>query len=356
MSGFSKGGLDPRDPALFLHDLDPGAGRAGFVRTDRASLSAAPFLDHRWRVAEGADATLPLTELPAVAAEPPAIDFIWHSSFCASTLLATCLDSPGRCLALKEPRALVILAAMKRSGRLDPGGNLSKAVFGLLGRRFEPNERILVKPSDSANTLIAEAAALTRGRMLLLYSDCESFVLSIAGQGRAGFAHVRERFRSLAADGHPAGRWPAADLLRLTDLELTALVWRMQMDALEAASLRLGERALSLDCRVLLEDPGAVLPRIDEFFGLGLGHGRLGQAVAGPLFRRDAKHPGRTVDARARDAERAELRAHLGPDLPAVLRAMEDVFQRPPRLARPLATAAANRSPTLGVEVAAPAA
>ncbi|MGZ3343412.1 MAG: hypothetical protein ACXU82_02190 [Caulobacteraceae bacterium] len=356
MCGFPKGGFDPRDPALFLHDLDPGAGRAGFVRTDRASLSAAPFLDHRWRAAKGADVTAPLAELQAADAEPPTIDFIWHTSYCASTLLATCLDSPGRRLALKEPRALVILAAMKRSGHLAQAGDLAKAVFGLLGRRFEPDERILVKPSDGANTLIAEAAALTRGRMLLLYSDCESFVLSMARRGRAGFTHVRERFRSLAADGHPAGRWPAADLLRLTDLELAALVWRMQMDALEAASLRLGDRALSLDCRALLEHPGAVLPRIDEFFGLGLGRERLGEVVAGPLFRRDAKEPGQPFDVRARDTERAELRAHLGPDLPAVLRAMEDAFSRPPRLARPLATSAEGRSPTVGMDVAVPAA
>jgi hypothetical protein len=357
MSGFPKGGFDPRDPTLFLHDLDPGARSAGFVRTDRAALSAAPFLDHRWRAANGADATAAFAELHLAGAEPPRIDFIWHTSHCASTLLATCLDSPGRCLALKEPRALVILAALKRSGHHAQAAELARSVFGLLGRRFQPDERILIKPSDSANTLVAEAAALTQGRSLLLYSDCESFVLSMARQGRAGFAHVRERFRSLAADGHPVGRWPAADLLRLTDLELAALVWRMQMDALETASIRLGDRALSLDCRVLLDDPASVLPRIDAFFGMGLGRGRLGDVAAGPLFRRDAKRPNQAFDARARESERAELRAHLGPDLLAVLRAMQDAFPRPPRLAAPVATATPGGSaPSMAVGLAVPAA
>jgi hypothetical protein len=353
MSGFKKGGFDPRDPALFLHHVDPGAGRAGFVRTNRANLSAEPFLDQRWRAPEGVDATLPLAELRAAAGETPHMDFIWHTSFCASTLLSACLDAPGQCLALKEPGVLVTLATMKRNGRLD--GELARAAFGLLGRRFDPEERILVKPSNAANTLIAEAAAVTRGRMLLLYSDCESFVLSMAGRGRTGFAYVRDAFRILAADGHPAGRWPAAELLRLTDLELAALFWRMQMDAMEAAAARLGDRARALDCRQLLEDPEEVLSGIDEFFSLGLGRERLETVVSGPLFRRDAKRPGQAFDARTRSEERARLRAQLGPDLSAVARSMAAVFPRPPKLAQPLVPKSVSHAKTGGLE-AAPAA
>ena len=354
MLGLSQDGIDPRDPHLFLHDVDLNTGRAGFVQTGRADLSAEPFLDHRWRTPDKVDATLSLAQLPAAGDPWPRINFIWHTSFCASTLLAACLDSPGRCLALKEPRALVLLAAMKRSGRFD--GGLARAVFGLLGRRFDRDEQILIKPSNDANALIADAADLTQGRMLLLYSDCESFVLSMARQGRAGFAYVRDLFRSLAADGHDAARWPAAELLRLTDLELAALVWRMQMDAMEAASARLGDRARSLDCRALLEDPATVLPLVDDFLGLGLGRRRLGEVADGPLFRRDAKRPGQAFDSRARDQERAQLSAYLSADLPGVLKSIEEAFPRPPKLAPPLAVAAPKRSRPSAAGIAAPAA
>jgi hypothetical protein len=353
MLGFAQDGIDPRDPRLFLHDIDLNTGRAGFVRTGRAALAAEPFLDHRWRAPERVDATVSLAQLPAAGEPPPRVNFIWHTSYCASTLLAASLDTPGRCLALKEPRVLVLLAAMKRSGRLDAG--LAKAAFSLLGRGFDRDEQVLIKPSNGANNLIAEAAALTRGRMLLLYADCESFVLSMARQGRTGFAYVRELFRSLAADGHPAAHWPAAELLRLTDLELAALVWRMQMDAMEAASVRLGDRARSLDCRVLQEDPDQVLTRLDEFFGLGLGRERVLEVIDGPLFRRDAKRPGKVFDSHARTEQRAALRAHLGNDLPAVLRSMEEVFPRPPRLAPPLAVAP-RRRPSADAGVSLPAA
>lgn len=336
MSGLPPKGSDLRDPGLFLHDIDLGSGQGRFVRSDRATLSAEPFLDHRWRAADQADTVLPLTGLQVAMPGPPRLDFIWHTSLCASTLLSTCLDSPGRCLALKEPRSLVILADLKRSGQLARNPDLAKSVFASLARRFEPDEHILVKPSNGANTLMIEAAAHTRGRAILLYSDCESFILSVARKGGAGFAYVRELFTTLAADGHPITRWSPADLLRLTDLQLAAVVWRMQMDMLEVASGRLGERARSLDCRVFLEDPGWVLPRIDDFLGLGVGRERLDAVVNGPLLERDAKQPGQGFDARRRADEQARLRAQFGADLDAVLRSTEALFPRPPKLAPPL--------------------
>ena len=353
MTSLSPQGFDLHDSEWFLHDIDPVSVRAGFVRADRESLSATPFLDHRWRPADRVDATLPLASLP-VPTEAPRLSFIWHTSFCASTLLATALDSPGRCLSLKEPRALVILAAMKRNGDLGPGASLAKSAFGLMARRFAEDEHILIKPSNGANALIPEAAALTRGRMLLLYSDCESFVLSMARQGRSGFAYVRERFASLTADGHPISRWPVSHLLRLTDLELTALVWRMEMDVLEAASQGLGDRARSLDCRLLLDDPGLVLTKADDFLDLGIGRERLSLAAHGSLLQRDAKNPSQAYDARSKAEEKARLRAMIGPDLPEVVRLIEQVFPRPAKLAPPLVGKAADRGPFADLVAASP--
>jgi hypothetical protein len=323
------------DPRWFLDGLDPASGQASFVLTDRAALSAEPFLDHRWRRQGETRVDVPLSGLGAISAEPATLSFIWHTSFCASTLLAACLDAAGGCLALREPRVLVIMAALKRSGQLrDPV--LARAVFTLLARRFSPGEQVLIKPSNSANTLIAEAAVLTKGPMLLLYSDCESFLISMARKGAAGFSYVRELFMTLAADGHPAGRWPAEQLFKLTDLQMAALVWRMQMEGLEAASKTLGGRARSLDCRRFLDDPGPVLCALDDFLGLSLGRETTLQAPAGPLFTRDVKHPGESFDPEARAGEGRRLRARLGPDIDAVLASMAQAFPHPPKLAPPL--------------------
>jgi hypothetical protein len=248
----------------------------------------------------------------------------------------------------------VQLADMKRRGLLHADPAAAGAVFGLLARRFDEDERILVKPSNGANSLIPEAAAVTTGPMLMLYSSCESFLLSMAKQGGAGFTFVRNLFGSLASE-HPVGAWPVPTLLSLTDLQLAALVWRMQMDILEAASAGLGCRARSLDCRLFLEDPGYVLTKLDAFLGLNLGPERLDAVVNGPLFNRDVKHPGRTYDSRSRAAAESRVRAQLGSDLPAVLRWIEAVFPAPPRLATPLIGPAPNSGRSEGF-VAAPAA
>jgi hypothetical protein len=335
MLAVSESSVELGDPRWFLDGLDAASGQGSFVLTDRAALSAEPFLDHRWGRPGEAPVLVPLSELGEIGQEPAPLSFIWHTSFCASTLLAACLDTPGRCLALKEPRVLVIMAALKRSGRLrDP--LVARAVFSLLARRFQPNEQVLIKPSNGANTLIAEAAALTKGPMLLLYSDCESFLVSMARKGAAGFGYVRELFMSLAADGHPAGRWPTHELFKLTDLQMAALVWRMQMDGLEAASAHLGGRARSLDCRSFLDNPGPVLGALDDFLGLGLGREATRQTLAGPLFTRDAKQPGGSFDAKARAEEGRLLRAQFGSDIDAVLASTAEAFPNPPKLAPPL--------------------
>jgi hypothetical protein len=60
------------------------------------------------------------------------------------------------------------------------------------------------------------------------------------------------------------------------------------------------------------------------------------QAFPPNKFSRHAKHPGQAFDARARADRAAQLRAHLGSDLPAALQAMEATFPHPLTLADPL--------------------
>lgn len=335
MSGGAALARKLSDADWFLDNLDFEAGRASFVQTDRASLASEPFLDHRWAHEGAAGFQVPLSELLAIDHGPAPLSFIWHTSYCASTLLASCLDAEGRCLALKEPRVLVLLAALKRTaGRIDPA--LARAVFSLLARRFRPDEQILIKPSNGANTLMVEAAAMTSGRMLLLHSDCESYLVSMARQGGQGFSLVREMFLCLASDGHPAGRWPPAHVLKLTDLQLAGLVWRMQMDALEAASQRLGDRARSLDFRRFLADPGPTLRAADDFLGLHLGPARIEERVNGPLFTHNAKQPLDRFDRQARADEDQHWRTRIRREIDAVIEMTHAAFPRAPKLAPPL--------------------
>jgi hypothetical protein len=284
-----KSAPDLADPAWFLDHLDIESGQARFVKVDRDQLSRQAFLDPRWSRQGLAAAAVAGSALDAPPSERPRLNFVWHTSFCCSTVLAALLDRPGLNLSLKEPRALVDLADLKRrqQGLKRPG--LARSVLGLYGRRFSPGEQILIKPSNFANNLILDAAQMTDGRMLMLYSSCRSFLISILKAGESRRSYVRELFVSLAADGHCEADWPMPTLLRLSDLHMAALVWRMQMRAMQTAMASLGDRAASLDGDMFLERPREALTALDGFFRLGFGADAIQDLTNGPRLGRDVK-------------------------------------------------------------------
>jgi hypothetical protein len=306
--------LDLDDPAWFLEELDLRTGMARFVRAGRQALAAQPFLDQNWNRSGLATAEIAWSELPPPRARPR-LGLIWHTSFCCSTLIASLLDAPGRCLALKEPRALVDLADLQRLGDLAREPELAARVLGLLARRFAPPEAVVVKPSNGANALMLTAAAEADGPVLLLHSPCADFVVSVAKAGEPLRAYVRTLMLTLLASQPYGARFSLPDLVRLTDLQVAALAWQLQMADLNRTAQTLGRRCRSLVSTAFLASPEAALNALDGFFGLGLGPDAVAERVNGPAFTRNAKS-GRGVfdgDARA-EAARTAIAA-LGADL-----------------------------------------
>ena len=304
------------DPAWFLDDLDLTTGLAQFIRVDRDTVGGQPFLDPRWR-RDGLDRTnLPGAALDLQPARPPRLNFIWHTSYCCSTVLAAALDRPGHNLSLKEPQALVGLANLKRGqqGALKRPG-LARAVFALMARRFDPDEQVLIKPSNYANNLLPEAAAMTDGRHLMLYSTCRRFLVSILKRGEDLRSYPRELFVSLANDGHPQANWPMKTLLSLTDLQMAALVWHMQIAEMRRALAALGDRACSLDGDVFLAQPAAALDALSRFLGLDLTSGReVEDLLAG-----DVKTGAAGAGKAARDAEAERVEQAFGSKLDQII-------------------------------------
>jgi len=156
-STFSGPGADTasllRDPAWFLDGLDLRKNVAVLTRTTRDALSAGVFLDHRWDRQGAPRAPVPISALRALPGNArPAV--LWHTAFCCSTLIADLLDAPGACLALKEPVALVELAAARRAGAPVADDRLAQAVFARLAQSPSPTERVVIKPSNGANALV----------------------------------------------------------------------------------------------------------------------------------------------------------------------------------------------------------
>lgn len=314
-----------RDPHWFVEDYDPLGNTFSVVRTDRETLGEQAFLDNRWNRTAAEHRKLPVAAT-AGAFDPaarPNLNFIWHSSYCCSTLLAAALDWPGCNLSLREPLAMVPIADAVRAARHSAKpvpARLAELAFQLLARRFAPDEGVTVKPSNFANVLVQDAARASRGKMLFLYSDLESFLISIAKSGVQLRKYARRLFGNIAGDSGGPLPWAPQQIFQMTDLEIAALAWHLQIAEFRRGFAALGEgRAASLDCDALLADPAGTLARLDVFFGLGLGAARLAEVAAGPLFRRHAKNPAHPYDARRRQDENAAVRQFFGADLQRII-------------------------------------
>lgn len=296
--------LDLDDPAWFLETLDLRTGMARFVRAGREALAAEPFLDPKWDRTGLDAAEIAWSALPQPR-ERPRLGMIWHTSFCCSTLIAGLLDRPGKCLALKEPRALVDLADLKRRGDLGRTPDLTARVLGLFARRFAPGEAVVIKPSNAANALVLPAAAQADGPILLLHSPIDDFIVSVAKAGEPLRAYVRTLMLTLLAD-QPHARFGLAELARMTDLQVAALAWQLQMAALARAATALGDRCRTLDSSVFLADPEAALEALAPLFGL--------DTVPDAALAHDPK-TGRPYDPAARAESARAAVAALGADL-----------------------------------------
>lgn len=325
------------DPRWFVEDYDPQQQALSFVRADREALAHEPFLDARW-IREGMERrAFPLGAVAAAmpAAAAPRLNVVWHTSFCGSTLIAEALDLPGRNLSLREPFVLVPVADAKRAALqtnkpLPP--RLSDVVFRLLGRSTIEGERVTVKPSNIANVLIAEAARETQGQVLFLYSDLENFLISIEKGGVSLRKYARRLFGNIAGDRGTPLRWQARDIFQMTDLEIAAIAWHMQIELFRREAEALGAgRVASLDNAAFLADPAGMLAALDRFFGLGLGADHVARVMDGPLLKRHAKERGQAFDAETRRAQSDAVRQRMGDDLERVVEWSYRAFPQNPR-------------------------
>lgn len=331
-----------RDASWLADNFDPQARSVSFVHLDRARLSGTPFLDQRLDRSGAGQAAASFDALePALPPAPAQLNFIWHTAFCCSTLIAHALNAPGRNLSLREPAITMTLAAAKRGGWFSPqhlGDRLPSTVFRLLARRFAESEQVLIKPTNTVNTLVADAARLTNGKMLFLYSDCRSFITSIAKKKLDGHIFARKLFTIFASDGDPLGKLPPQQLFEMSDLQIAALVWQMQIGHFRRAMAALGNRAVSLDCASFLADPAGVLARLDRFFEFGLGPDHIESVVNGPLLTRNAKDENQSYSADTRRSETEAVAELIGPDLDRIIEWSYQAAPETPR-GRPLPNA-----------------
>ena len=316
------------DPEWLPHTFGPDGSELTFVRVPRAEHDRLMFLSEEHYAGNFARHTELVAAIAAEAKAAPEapLHFIFHTAFCASTLLARALDLPGRTIGLKEPDVLINLA--NRLVRVDDQANRDRLrlVLRLLARPFGPGESVIVKPTNFANRLLLPALEeLPEARAVLLFSDLPTLLRSLVKRGMWGRIWARRLYRSAAAWTSLDPGYDAGELFELTDLQVAGLAWLMQVRHFDEIARRLPGRTMVIDSQDFLAAPAETLRRVGVFFGLQVDAAEAEAIAAGPVFSRHSKFAQRDYSIAAREAEHDAAVAAHGEEIDMVVKWIETV-------------------------------
>lgn len=316
------------DPEWLPHTYGPDGSELTFVRVPRSEHDRLMFLAEEHYAGRFAKRTVPVSDLEGeVGAAPPApMHFIFHTAFCASTLLVRALDIPGRTVGLKEPDVLINLA--NRLVRSDDPGNRERLrlVLRLLSRPFTPGETVVVKPTNFANRLLLPVLEeLPEARAVLLHSDLPTLLRSLVKRDMWGRIWARRLYRSAAAWTSLDPGYDAGELFELTDLQVAGLAWLMQIRHFDEVARRLPGRTMVIDSADFLAGPAETLRRAGGLFGLAIDAAEAEAIAVGPVFSRHSKFSQRDYSVEAREAEHDAAIAAHGEEIGMVVKWVEAV-------------------------------
>lgn len=283
-----------KNPHFFLHKIDPVTETVSFIKTTRDILSSSAFIDGRTDLRSEDDViNISLQDAFQWHRENPPIKtdkrFIFHISFCGSTLLARACDSAGRVFSYKEPQVFVDLATLKAEKHAyftDPDiwHNLIDIILRQFSTGFAPGEITLIKPSNWVNSIIPDLMS-RRGRAIFMTTDPQDFLVAVfrGGQERITYCcnflmHIQTALPELShliAQAAPLNTDP---LLGAARLILTA--YHMQKVAFEQIMSRLQpDQFGQLAFKDLLAQPKERLAYVSETLGLKLTAEEIAQNI-----------------------------------------------------------------------------
>jgi len=306
------------DAEWLAHRYDPGHDAFHFRRVDRAARAAVPFLTDLHLSEVDTPVVLRRADChAAMEGQRLPLHFLFHSAYCASTMLAQALDQPGIATSLSEPVLLNDMVGWRRRGA-DPRNHAAVMddALALLGRGFAADEAVIVKPSNIFNPLARGALTLRpQARAILLHAPLRDFLLSVARKGMWCRLWCRELLESYLADGYVQLGFEARDYFRQSDLQIAAVGWLAQQQAFAALLAWAPGRIASLDSAVLTHDSVGAVKAAMKHFGLG----SEGMAIADhPALGRNSKS-GAPFAAGERQRDLAAAEAAYGEEIEQVV-------------------------------------
>lgn len=198
--------------SYLLHSIDVKKGTFDFLYTNRETLSSASFIDGRSSLS--LDKTVwqvPIDDALEWHRLEPALNrpnrFVFHTSFCGSTLLARTLNIDTKSFSYKEPNILLQLAEIKAKEaglyrNRSQWRQLISFVLDQLKNRWSDVEATIIKPSNWVNSMLTDLM-LENGesRAVLLSNTPEEYLTAVfrGGSERVQYSysllrHLRTAF------------------------------------------------------------------------------------------------------------------------------------------------------------------
>jgi hypothetical protein len=305
-----------RSPEWLAHRYDEGGDAFHFRQVPRATHAKVPFLSDQ-HLGEAEPVVIPRAAAAGVLAGTPdaPLHFLFHSAYCASTMLVRLFDQPGRAMGLSEPQLLNDMAGWRRRGAaVQEHAAVMGTALDLLARPFAGEAAVVVKPSNVFAALAPAAMVLRpEARAVLLYAPLRDFLLSVARKGLWCRLWCRELLEGYLQDGFVQLGFEPRDYFRQSDLQVAAVGWLAQQAAFARMAERLGPRVATLDSAALTRDPVAAA----EAAARHSGTADLSFADH-PALRRDSKS-GIDFAPGQRDADLAAAEAAYGDEIAQVV-------------------------------------
>lgn len=294
------------------------SGDVTFIRLSRSERLLATFL-HENNINPGAPrVTLSLAAIDEACSLPQAnLHFLFHTAFCCSTLMVHALDSLDNVIGFSEPQILNDLGTRAIGGQLDQG--LLIRVLSLFCLKGHGTDHCVIKPTNELNFLIpALMKASPQSRALLLSSDLDDFLYSIARKGLPGRAWVRGQYCAVRRRTGLTLGFSESEISEHTDMQVAALFW-LQNRALFQAATRGGcDRFASLGRDDISLDLENSVSRTAQFFNISISPEELCRVRT--QGQRDIKRVGSRYDPTERQRQRSALQEFLGAEIDLVQR------------------------------------
>ena len=309
-----------RDPLWHAHRYDAAQDAFQFRHVPREQHRKATFLTDEYLGEAAQIVPVPRPQALAAGAARAPLHFIFHSAFCASTMLVRALDVPGLAMGLSEPMLCNDMMGWRWRGadRRQVAAVLD-ASLALLQRPFGPDEAVVVKPSNIFNPLIQAVMALRpESRALLLHAPLPVFLASVARKGLWCRLWARELLEGQLREGGVDLGFGPADFFRQSDLQVAAVGWLVQHRQFGQIARALGrERVATLDSETLIADKPGHLKALARHFGLGVTPALEQSMLAHPALASHSKF-GKAFSAEDRAAEQDFARRAYGDEIDKV--------------------------------------